>query len=274
MQMSTNSGAAYGTVIHHAIGLMEREIALGTPRAQALQIALENFVHYWHPMNISTLCDPVPPDGWLRGQSYGGLREKGIDSLRRYAELLVTEDTELLATEYGFQVPIPGTWDYDADEPHILAGSVDRLGARFWRRQQFVAQDDYKSGKEYINLRQNLQGTAYCMASTLPEFWTGWRGEDGFGPARGKELFERFDGCARKFTWINLRDVKFEDGGWRGPKDYQRFAVACEQFAALVKADIYPLSISGSVCRFCDARKVCAGTGLPDAEEGAPTKRA
>jgi hypothetical protein len=130
----------------------------------------------------------------------------------------------------------------------------------------------HNTGKEYINLRQNLQGTAYCYASTKREFWEGWRGEDGFGYDRGAELFKRFDGAGRKFTWVNLRQLKFEDGGWRGPKDYQRLAVAVEQFAALVRADIYPLSISGAVCRYCDCRKVCAGTGLPDDDEGKPTR--
>jgi hypothetical protein len=191
----------------------------------------------------------VPNDGWLRGQSYSKLRDKGLETLRSYADLLITEDTELLATEYGFSVPIDGTWDEDLGEPHRLAGSVDRLGARHWRRQLFVALDDYKSGAEYIYLRQNLQGTAYCYASTKREFWVGDQGEDGFGEARGDQLFQRFDGLSRKFTWINLRSVKFEDGGWRGPQDYIRFRVIVEQFVSLVKADIYPLSVSGSVCR-------------------------
>jgi hypothetical protein len=32
----------------------------------------------------------------------------------------------------------------------------------------------------------------------------------------------------RRFTWINLRTINFQDGGWRGPPDYARFALAIE----------------------------------------------
>ena len=43
----TNSAAAYGSVIHHALQVFERQMALGTPRRQAQQMALETFIHYW-----------------------------------------------------------------------------------------------------------------------------------------------------------------------------------------------------------------------------------
>lgn len=144
--------------------------------------------------------------------------------------------------------PIDGTWDEELGEPHYLAGSVDRLAVRFYRRALTVCIDDSKSGKEQTYLRHNVQGTAYSYATTKREFWVGHRGEDGFGEERGEELYQRFQTAGRRFTWINLRTIKFQDGGWRGPHDYARFALAIEQLAALTAADVYPLSISGEAC--------------------------
>lgn len=267
---TTNSAAAYGSVIHHAIQVFERQVALGTSRKAALQMALETFSFYWSPSNIEAICEPVPPDGWLPRQGYSELRTKGLETIRQYADLIKFDESELLATEFSFMVPIDGTWDYNLNEPHYLAGSVDRLAVRYYRRALTVAVDDLKSGKEQVHLRHNVQGSAYCYASTKREFWTGHRGEDGFGEERGNELFERFQGAGRRFTWINLRTIKFQDGGWRGPIDYARFALAIEQLAATVDADIFPLSISGAACTYCDMRRVCGGTGLPADDHGKP----
>lgn len=270
-QMTTNSAAAYGSVIHHSIQVLERELWTGTPKSVALQKAIETFQYFWLPANIHAICEPVPDDGWLPRQGYNELRNKGVEVIRRYAGLVNFRDEELLGTEVSFIVPIHGTWDYDEEQPHHLAGSIDRLAARYYRRALFLAVDDLKSGVAQTYLRQNLQGTAYAYATTQREFWVGNQGEDGFGEQRGQELYERFADAGRRFTWINLRTVKHEDGGWRGPDDYHRFALAVDQYAALVKADIFPLSISGAVCRFCDARRVCGGTGIPDNEHGTPT---
>jgi hypothetical protein len=48
-----------------------------------------------------------------------------------------------------------------------------------------------------------------------------------------------------------MRTIKVQDAGWRGPKDYTRFALAVEQIVASMKAEIYPLSLSGETCQFC-----------------------
>ena len=45
---------------------------------------------------------------------------KGLDTIRKYADLIRYDDHELLATEYPFIVPIDGTWD---DEPVSRTGS-------------------------------------------------------------------------------------------------------------------------------------------------------
>ena len=265
----TNSAAAYGSVMHHALETLERELHLDTPFPDALATALETFAHYWSPINIDAICEPVPADGWLPRQSQSSLRVKGLETIARYADLIQYDDHELLATEFNFIVPITGTWDDELGEPHWLAGSVDRLASRFHLRLPVLYIDDFKTGKEYVGLRHNIQFTAYCYASTRPEFWLGARGEDGFGE-RGQALFERFDGKGRRGTWINLQKIKFQDAGWRGPTDYARFALAVSQMHAAMVADVFPLSISGAVCGYCDYRAVCGGTGIAPPEHGNP----
>lgn len=270
MPASTNSRAVYGSVMHHAIQAGERALATGTSRSVVTQQALETFAHYWNPAHVEDICEPVPPDGWLGLDKYGSLREKGLAAIRKYFEITDFDDIELLGTEFGFVVPIAGTWDEELEEPHYLAGSIDRLVVRHFARKPVVGVDDWKTAKEYRFLRQNLQGTAYCYATTRPEFWVGHQGEDGFGQQRGEELFERFTEAGRRFRWIDLKNFKFMEGGWRGPNDYARFALAVEQFASLVKNETYPMSIVGEVCKYCDFRKVCGGTGIPDEDHGKP----
>lgn len=262
------SATAYGSVVHHALETFERlRHTEGVTFVEAVEAAIRTFEHYWHPMNIDAITEPV--DIWLPRQGYSELRAKGIENIRAYCQLMQLDDGQLLATEFGFQVPIAGTWDEDLNEPHILSGTLDKLTLRRWHAKPILAIEDFKTGKEYRYLRQNLQFSAYCYASTRPEFWSGWRGEDGFGE-RGADMYQRFSTFARRGTWINLRTVKFMDAGWRGPDDYVRFALAVEQIVASMKADIYPLSLSGETCTFCAFRDVCAGVGVPDAKHGAP----
>lgn len=268
----TNSAAAYGSVMHHSLEVLERALHEGVTFEDALQRSLETFAHYWNPLNIDAICAPVPPDGWLPMQGYSVLRSKGLATIRQYADLIRYDDHELLATEYPFIVPIDGTWDDDEGQPHWLAGSIDRLAARHYLRQLVLCVDDFKTGKEYVGLRHNIQFTAYCYASTKREFWVGARGEDGFGE-RGEQMFQRFDGKGRRGTWINLKTIKFQDAGWRGPIDYSRFALAVTQMHASRQADIYPLSINGSVCKYCDFRSVCGGTGIATEEHGSPVAK-
>ena len=268
----SNSASAYGSVMHHALQVFERtRITDGFDTA--VRSALETFVHYSNPLNIEAVCEPVPNDGWLPRQGYSELRARGIEAIKKYADLIRFDDHELLATEYSFIVPIHGTWDYDLGQPHELAGSIDRLAVRHYSRKVAVCIDDYKTGKEYKYLRHNLQFTAYAYASLQPEFWLGAQGEDGFGPERGQALMERFAEAGRRGTWINMRTFKFQDAGWRGEKDYARFTLAVEQLTASIKADIFPLSITGENCHFCPFRDFCGGVGLADDAHGDPTKR-
>ncbi len=263
------SALAFGSVMHHALETFERLSHNETTSYEAaIRAAIDTFDHYWHPTNIDVICPAVQL--WLPRQGYGELRTRGINAIAEYAQLMRYDDHELLATEYSFMVPIDGTWDDELAEPHQLAGTVDRLAVRYFRGKPAVCIDDFKTGKEYKNLRQNLQFTAYCYASTKHEFWTGWQGEDGFGTERGTRLFNRFQNAGRRGTWINLRSIRFQDAGWRGPRDYERFAIAVSQVHASMTAEIYPLSLSGDTCTYCEFRDVCAGVGVPEATHGQP----
>jgi hypothetical protein len=269
-------------VIHNALEVMERLIAEArrlhkrnsaeywAAYAAAVQAGVDTFVYTWSPNNIEAVCEPIPADGWAKGHGYSELRTAGVAALRKYGDMLRFDDHELLATEFGFNVPIHGTWDDELGEEHRLAGTVDRLAVRHFKGVPAVAVDDFKTGQIPSYLRHDLQFSAYCYATTTREFWVGDRGEDGFGLERGQELFERFQGRGRRATWISLRTFKFEDAGWRGPIDYQRFAIAVSQVHASVAADIFPLSISGQRCKYCEFRRVCAGTGVPGTEHGDP----
>jgi hypothetical protein len=277
-----NSYMAYGTAQHAAMEVLERKAAEARASAKrnseayekayaaAIQAAVDYFLWVWSPLNIETICEPVPEDGWAPGHGYSELRTKGVDAIRKWAEIRRYSAMEVLATEYAFNVPIPGTWDAELEEPHRLAGAIDLLGANAISRIPYVEIGDFKTGKIPVALRHEQQFTAYAMASTQREFWIGDRGEDGFGVERGEELFQRFHGKARRGTWISLKTFKYIDAGWRGPIDYKRFAIAVQQVHASIAADIFPLSISGERCRYCPFRKVCAGTGIATEKHGDP----
>lgn len=266
-----NSATAFGNVMHYALEVFERTRVTEGWEA-AVNAATQTFTHYWNPIHIEAICPPVPPNGWLPRQGYMELRARGVDSIRKFADLVKYDDVELLATEYSFVVPIEGTWDEELEQPHMLGGTIDRLAVRHYRRVPCLVVEDLKTGKDYRFLRQNLQFTAYCYATTHPLFWTGNAGEEGFGAERGAELYERFRNVGRRGTWINLQKFKFQDAGWRADQDYARFRLAVTQFALAVQADIFPLSISGETCTYCSFRDVCGGIGVPDDDYGDATK--
>lgn len=65
--------------------------------------------------------------------------------IRKYFDICDFDDIELPGTEVSFMVPIDGTWDEDLGEPHYLAGSIDRLVVRHYRRQPVVGVDAMRS---------------------------------------------------------------------------------------------------------------------------------
>jgi CRISPR/Cas system-associated exonuclease Cas4 (RecB family) len=257
------SGTAFGSVVHHALHVLERE--------NDVEKAVDTFDWYWHPENIEAVCEPV--EIWLPKQGYGSLRTRGIAMIREYAELTRVDDCEKLALEYEFVVPLHGTVDRVNGGPLYLGGTIDKLNARFRKQIEILEIADFKTGKKPTYLRHNIQGTAYAYASTLPEFWMGLPqfNTDGFGLERGLSFYSRFQDKARLFTWIDLSSsTNFADGGWRGPKDYERLMRAAQAIADSIQHGIYPLTIEGEVCAYCPFRVPC---GADEDDHGNPVRR-
>ena len=244
------SATAFGSVMHHALHTLER--------TRDLDLAMNTFDHYWHPLNIDVICEPV--EEWIARQSYGSLRQKGLETIKRYWDLKRYDDEEVLALEFPFVVPIRGTWDEELGKPHELAGTVDRLSLRHYQRRLHVCIDDWKTGKKQTYLKHNIQFTAYSYASTCDEFWLGNPDHltEGFGSTRGAELVARLALAPRKGWWINVMGgPDWLDAGVRGERDYARFFHAVDQYAKARKHEIFPLSIKGDVCQFCPFRDDC-----------------
>jgi hypothetical protein len=247
------SALAYGSVMHHAVYVLERY--------RSLEKAIATFKHYWHPHNIEAICDPV--DTWLPRQTYSILLERGIESLTRLWDTLQLQDYEVLGLEFSFVVPILGTSDVDG-EPLYLGGTIDRLIMREIKRKPVLFVEDAKSGKKYRNLRQNLQGTAYVYATERPEFWMG---DSRFylpGFPDGEKVFKELEGVERRFTWLDLNESAFHPGGTRTDQDYRRFAKAAQGVYDSIQAGIYTLNISGDTCTYCEFKEVCGGIGLSE----------
>lgn len=276
------SATVYGTVVHYALQQMEQ--AMHTGRDDALQMAIATFEFYWQPENIELIAEKVTE--WLPRQTYGGLRERGRNTLRTHYELLRKEDSFLLALEYQFAVPI-----VIDDITHTLTGTIDRLSIRKHNGKPYISLDDNKTGKQPTYLRYNMQGTAYAYASTLPEFWEGWAGSGmaeepehfdeetndrltstldshGYALHRGQDTDHPL--ASRRFRWINLQDLKFADGGWRNERDYARLHLAIDGYVRACEAAAYSVTTTGEICRYCPFRKTCGGIGLPHEEAGAP----
>ena len=267
------SATAFGTVIHHAVQVMEELHHQG--RQDACERAVETFVHHWHPDHIEALV-PGGVDVWLPRQSYGALLIRGRDNLRTYHEHLIHDGGKLLALEHTFTVPM--TIDGRA---HVARGTVDRLALRMNGTKPFLCVEDFKSGVKPTFLRHAFQWTYYSWASTRVEFWDAWDPEDLAGltePLAKKGLALYRDGSGlplipRRGRWIALREpFGIHDTGWRTPGDFARMRVALSQYVAAVDAGIFPLSIGGQYCTFCPFAYdgSCGGTPIGGEGDGVP----
>lgn len=285
---------AYGSVMHAAMHAMER--ALNEGREDALALGLRTFEYYWQHENLEQLGLKITV--WLPRQTWDGLLERGRRALRDTYDLLRKDDGHLLALEYGFAVPLEVN-----GRLHTLHGYVDRLAIKKHQRKPYISVDDYKAGKKPTYLRHHQQFTAYALATTIPEFWTGWPDAGLSGEHYEHGGLEHFDAdligrieqsfsswgyrlhsgsgthgetdlhlplASRRGRWINVNEVGFSDAGWRTARDFARFELAIDAYVRAREAGIYSLNISGDTCNFCAFRQICGGTGLPDEDEGAP----
>jgi len=259
------SMTAYGSVMHHAIHVMEK--LHFDKRPDAVEKAHATFDYYWDPANITAICDSVTI--WAARQTWAGLARKGHQTIDLYAKYLQTDVSRLLGLELEFNLP----FELDGEQ-HIFHGTMDRLSLRKLSGTPYLNIEDFKTGRNYGtrkgDLRWNAQFSGYCWATTQPKFWT-----DAWGQEEGAELFTRFSVLARRATWISLKNgVDRQDAGWRGPQDYARFWAAIREYVKAVKADIYPLSLKGDVCFYCAFREgICGGVAVPDEDHGRPEPR-
>jgi hypothetical protein len=246
---------AFGTVIHHAARVLEEEHHKGG--ADPLGKARATFEYYWAPENIHHLTPPVTI--WTPRDTWTGSLRRGLAVLGTYYDQLVKDKGKLLGLEVEFTLPylLDGEW-------HEIHGTMDRLSLRRTSGGPYLNIEDFKSGRDYIGLRWNVQFTVYSWATLQPAFWDAWGAESA-------DLAHRFANVRRRGTWISLRDgVKRSDAGYRGPQDYARMDVALREYVKAVRLDVYPLTLSGSVCRFCPFREgLCGGVPIPDENYGA-----
>lgn len=281
MQPEILSATVYGSVVHYAIMAMEQARFAG--RSDALTYGLATFEYYWHPDNIETVAERITH--WLPRQTWNGLLERGKAAVAAYWVLMEDkDDTRLLALEYTFAVPLEVN-----GRVHTLTGTVDRLSVAKKAGKPYLALQDFKTGKQPTYLRHNVQGTAYCYATTRREFWTGASSainarklatfDDTF--VQDLEMFfaswkydlwdpEAPRPVARKFQWINLQEVKYVNAGWRVARDYVRLALAVDAYVRANEAGAYAPTTTGEVCQYCSFKTTCGGVGLADDLAGAP----
>lgn len=282
------SATVFGTVVHYALLVLEK--AHQDKRDDALDTAIATFEHFWDPRNIDAVATPVTH--WLPRQTYGGLRERGRNTLRGYYQLLEKDDGKLLALEYQFEVPI------EADgRQHTLTGTLDRLAVRKWYGTPYLAIEDFKTGKQPTYLRYNMQGTAYAYATTRPEFWSSNKYPSfdettvkGIEKHFAKHRYQLHEGtqstwwngpattemeglAGRRFRWVNMQDLRFADGGWRTDVDYERLRITIDAYVRANEAGIYSPTLTGEICRYCDFQHSCTDVGLPSHNDGEPRRR-
>lgn len=251
------SRTVYGTVVHHALQTLERMHHEGDPTA--LEAALATFAHYWMPENLPEL-EPHGIDEWLPRDTYGGMRNKGLQVIRDYAEWLRTDDGVLLGLEVSFRVPI----DLEEVGQHTIVGTLDRLAIRKYRAKPFLAIEDHKTGKQPTYLRYSVQWTMYSFAIRHREFWEPWGDQQ-------DERWQTYLQWPHRGTWVDHRLGKRVDAGWRGEQDYARLKVALKEYVKAIQADVYPLNMSGDTCLYCSFRDgTCGGVPIPDEDEGKP----
>lgn len=280
------SATVFGTVVHHALQTLESLHHQG--RADALDVALATFEHYWKPENLVDL-EPGGISVWLPRQTYGGLRTRGLNNLRAYWEVLKEDDGLLMALEHTFVVPVRLTMPDGSIEDHEISGTVDRLSLRTFNRKPYLSIDDFKSGKKSTYLRYKTQWTMYSYASLHPAFWAEWGdmldpmvealhkrkmrlyvGDHcpSCGDAKGQHDPEGWLAVPRRGRWIAIRDTfGVHDVGWRLPNDYARLEVALSEYVRACQLDSYPLSMSGDTCTYCPFNNGICGRGTPLADE-------
>lgn len=211
-----------GTVWHYAVDVYETF-------DHDLDLAKRTFAYYWE--NPKELGEKI--DFWHRSTTHQGLMKRGMKMLEQYHELSPWETGKRIGSEIHFVVPIGD---------HELEGTVDKL---WWRPgQKRLEVLDFKTGA-YVpeKLRYNIQFSAYCYATTRPEFWANVPGyEDGH---------VKFAKAKRGGYWYHARNGKMFSAGERELTDYKRLYLAITEMEQAINLGVFPLNIQGENCFYC-----------------------
>lgn len=237
-----SAALTFGTVLHTCVLVMEQ--------AYDLNVGLDAFERYW--TDPEQLEVGLTPTEYVKGTSWKKYYDEGPRILRDWWGIIQWESDDVIAREHTFSVPIGD---------HVLDGTVDKLLVRYLAptNEYALVVSDYKTNRKeptYGYLSHDLQFTAYCYATTQPEFWT--------GIADGEQLYERFRDWRRVGEWVQLVGPRRKDAGERNELHYARLRYAIKAFAESVSLGIYVPNISGETCLYCDYRKSC---GLFSREE-------
>jgi hypothetical protein len=226
-----------GSVFHYAVDVYENY-------GYNVKQAHKTFDWYWdHPELLGLRID-----FYHTRTTKEGLRKRAHAMLDRYHELRPWSDGTLIGTEVNFTVPIGD---------HELTGTIDKL----WYRpgQKKVEVIDFKTGSFVPKkLRYNIQFTAYCYATTRPEFWEQVKNTE------FSDGYERFINYKRAGWWYHARNNKMFNAGGRGERDYKRLSLAVVEMDNAINANVFPLDYQGENCGWCAYADEICGSEMDD----------
>jgi len=241
-----NAKASFGVCIHEALE--------GYNVHGDVDRAVERFKETWQNPEILD----VVPETWPKYTDYGKLRAKGIEVLRLYDETNKWESRQIIGQEHAFCVPMGD---------HQLSGVVDVIEAkRSARGKRVLRIVDYKTNAKaptLMQLRMDIQFTAYIYASLQPEFWMGnpdattREGKPYPALPDGEMYWEAFNGVDRRAIWYDLWNNKEKDAGPREDADFLRLYRCIQEVNNAIEQQVYVPNISGDTCTFCDYTDLC-----------------
>ena len=272
------SATARGTVLHYAFEVLQKLHHEG--RADALDVALATFEHYWEPAHIGEISEG-PVTEWIGHDTWGGLLQRSLGNLRAAYEWIKKDKSVLLGLEHTFDVPI-----VIDGEQHTLHGTIDRLALRMINSRPVIGVDDLKGyRRKKTHLDWATQWTLYSYASLQPQFWEPFYVDDaiaeGFAEIvdrldrRGLAIYAASADDSREvlpragrllWAWDGFQAVST---GYRTEAHYARLRAHLREYIKSVRADIYPLTVDGHVCSYCPfGNGICGDAPLPARQEG------
>jgi hypothetical protein len=232
----------FGSIIHEVILWMEVN--------RDLDGAIDRFHSWW--LSPTSLDPSYEIQKWLPRRSFAGYATDGVRILSDWWSLIEWDADVVLAREVHFIVPV--------GNGHELEGTIDKLTLRYRpkKNDHVLLVSDYKTTRKipsYGYLRQDLQFSAYCYATTKPELWT--------GVENGEHFYEHTKDMDREAEWVQLTDPQRKFAGERTQQDYGRVDYAINAMAASIDMRIFVPNIGGGSCTFCDFRQSC---GLQELE--------